>query len=188
MAVQPLDTWKTTLAALPKVTDTSWAQNFANWYFSMISGISPDPAAFVPVGFVFTFPTPLFASQLQTLPPVADAVAGITGFANAWETALNGTTIVVGPGSAIPPPSPTTIFSAVFTATIDPPSIAAGKAKLLELVTAPPVANPLDSQFPIKFREATLLLTFTVTGLDSQPPPSAGPGPQPLTASNIPLI
>lgn len=188
MAIDALQIWKDELAALPKVADTSWAANFAAWYADRLAGITTSPAALVPSGFVFTFAQPAFAAQLLALGPETSALAGITGFANAWEAALNATTVVVAPGSAIPPPTPPTIFSVVISTTIDPASIAAGKAKLLELVTAPPVADPQNSQFPVKFREATLLLTITVIGLDSQPPPSAGPGPQPLTAANVPLI
>ena len=80
---------------------------------------------------------------------------------------------------------PNTIFSVVNTTVIDPTSIALGKAKILELVTAPPVSDPQLSQFPTKFREATLLLTITVSGLDSTPP--GGGGPLPLVAANIPI-
>lgn len=188
MAVDVLQDWKDTLAALPKVADTSWAANFAGWYADRIVGITTNPANLVPVGFTFTFAQPVFAAQLLALTPVGDALSGITGFANAWETALLATTVAVSPGSAIPPPTPPTIFSVVTTTVIDPASIAAGKAKILELVTAPPVADAQNSLFPVKFRDATLLLTITVTGLDSQPPPSAGPGPQPLVAANVPLI
>lgn len=187
-AIDPLPTWQSTLAALPKVADNSWAANFAAWYADRLTGITTNPANLVPTGFVFTFNQATFQAQLQTLTPQSTAAAGIQGFANAWETALVASTVVVAPGSFKPPATPPTTFSAIISTTIDTPSIAAGKAKLLELVTAPPVSDPNLSQFPAKFREATLLLTITVVGLDSQPPPSAGPGPQPLTVANVPLI
>jgi hypothetical protein len=188
MTIDGLGTWQSELALLPKVADTSWANNFASWYADRIIGITTDPTKLVPTGFVFTFAQSLFASSLLSLTPTADTTAGITGFANAWETALNATVAVVGPGSFIPPSTPNTLFSVVTTTTIDPASIALGKAKLLELITAPPVADPLSSLFPEKFRDATLLLTITSIGLDSEPIPPGGPGPQPLTAANIPLI
>lgn len=186
MAVDILQIWKDELANLPKVTDTSWAANFSAWYADRLTGITTDPAALVPSGFVFTFAESIFAAQLIALTPTTSALDGIQGFADAWEVALNATTVVVAPGSAVPPPSPSTTFSAVTTTVIDPASIAAGKAKLIELVTAPPVADPQDSLFPVKFREATLLLTITVSGLDSTPPGSGGP--LPLVAANVPLI
>jgi hypothetical protein len=183
MAVEPLQTWKDELENLPKVADGSWSLNFANWYADMISGIEPDSSALTPSGFVFTFPVAIFASALSALSPTTDAVAGITGFATAWETALLASTSVVGPGSFIPPATPATTFSVVASSLIDPASIAAGKAKLLELVTAPPAADAQDSEFPIKFREATLLLTFTVIGTNSDSPTTA-----PLTAPLVPFI
>lgn len=185
MAVDPLVTWKSTLATLPKVSDTSWAANFASWYADRIVNIETDPSSFTASGFVFTFAKPIFQSQLLSLTPTNNALAGITGFANAWETALNASSVIVGPGSFQNPATPTTTFSAIISSTIDPTSIATGKAKILELVTAPPVADANDSQFPIKFREATLLLTITVIGLDSTPTPA---GPLPLTVANIPLV
>lgn len=187
MAVQPLATWRSTLATLPKVATPAWALNFANWYHQqIIPGITTNPANLTPVGFVFTFPVATFATQLQALGPAPTALAGITGFANAWETALLATVVVVAPGSFIPPSTPATLFSVVNSTIITPASIAAGKAKLLELVTAPVVADPLLSEFPVKFREATLLLKITVTGLNSVTP--ANGGPNPLTAPNVPLI
>lgn len=183
MAIDALQIWKDELAALPKVADTSWAANFAAWYADRLAGITTSPSALVPTGFVFTFAEAIFAAQLLSLTPTTSALAGITGFANAWEAALNATTVVVGPGSFKPPSSPATLFSVVATTIIDPPSIALGKAKLLELVTAPPVADPQNSQFPVKFREATLLLTITVSGTNS-----ITPTPTPLTVPLVPLI
>ena len=183
MAVDALSVWKTTLAALPKVADNSWADNFANWYADRIVNITTNPSALVPTGFVFTFAKPVFKSALLALTPTTSALAGITGFANAWESALNATTVVVASGSFIPPSSPHTLFSAVASTIIDPASIAAGKAKIIELVSAPPVADAMNSLFPIKFRDATLLLTITVTGTNS-----VTPTPGPLTAPLVPLI
>jgi len=186
MPIDPLQTWKDELENLPKVSDNSWALNFANWYALRIVGIEPDPAVLTSVGWVFPFPVPVFASALISLTPTNDALAGIQGFADAWELAILSTIPVIAPGSFIPPPTPATIFSAIIPpVVIDPASVAAGKAKLVELVTAPPVSDPKDSQFPVKFREATLLLTVTVNGLNSVPPPA---GPQPLTAPAVPLI
>lgn len=181
--IDPLSTWQSTLAALPKVGDNSWALNFANWYAGRIAAIQPDPTKLVATGFVFTFQSPTFASNLQTLGPTASATAGITGFADAWLTAMDASTAVVAPGTFKPPSSPATTFSIVASTVIDPASKTAARAKLLELITAPPVADPLLSQFPVKFREATLLLTITVTGTNS-----ASPTPAPLTVSAVPLI
>lgn len=186
MAVDPLNTWKTTLKDLPKVADTSWAANFAGWYADRIVNITTDPAALTPVGFSFPFDTATFETQLLALTPTPSALAGIQGFADAWEAAILATTPVVGPGSFIPPSTPETLFSVVTTTIIVPASIAAGKAKILELVSAPAVADAMDSEFPVKFREATLLLKIKVDGLDSTTPGDGGP--LPLVADNVPLI
>ena len=183
MAVDPLNLWRSTLAALPPTTG-AWAPSFSSWYAGRIVGISPDPLVLVPAGFLFTFNVAIFSSMLSALAPVPTAAAGILGFANAWEAALLASTAIMGPGSALVPPSPATIFSVVITTLIDPASIALGKAKLLELVSAPPETDANDSLFPEKFREATLLLTITVTGLNSVVPPV---GPLPLTAPQTPF-
>lgn len=183
MAIDPLSTWQATLAALPKVSDNSWAPNFAAWYANRLTGITTNPLFLVPVGFVFTFAQSTFASELQGLTPVTTSLAGITNFANAWETALNSTTVLLAPLSFKPPSTPATLFSVVASTTIDTASIAAGKNKLLELIAAPPVDDPTLSQFPIKFREATLLLTITAIGTNS-----IVPVPTPLTVPLIPLI
>lgn len=182
MAIEALQTWKDELEALPKVADPSWSLSFAGWYADMIANIEPDPLTFVASGFLFTFPTPIFAAGLSSLAPTVDPVAGILGIANAWETALLASLIVMGPGSILSPPSPATTFSVVAASIIDIPSIALGKAKLLELATSPPVADAQDSEFPVKFREATLLLTFTATGVNS-----IVPVPTPLVAPLNPL-
>jgi len=188
MAIDPLATWRSTLAALPKVADTSWAANFAGWVADRVVNITTNPANLTlasPLVFVFNEAT--FATQLIALTPVSDALSGITGFANAWETAILTTvfpaTLNVAPGAFIPPSSPATIFSSVTSVVLTPASIAAAKAKIIELASAPPVSDVNDSEFPVKFRDAFLLLKINVTGLNS-----VSPTPGPLTASNVPLI
>ena len=183
MSLEPLSVWKSTLAALPPTNTGAWSANFASWYATRTLPISPDPSVFLASGFLFTFNSAIFQTQLSALMPVNNAVAGITGFANAWEAAILASTVLVAPGSALVPPSPPTIFSVVATSIIDAPSIALGKLKLLELVSAPQVPDANDSQFPEKFRDATMLLTFTVTGINS-----IAPVPTPLVAPLIPLL
>jgi hypothetical protein len=187
MAINPLSTWKSELAALEKVGDSTWATNFAQYYADQIAGIEPDPLTLSAVGFTFTFNTSVFASGLLSLPPSDSAATSALGIANAWEAAILGSIVVVGPGSSIQPATPSTTFSVVFTTIIDPVSIAAGKAKVLELASATPVEDPNDSIFPEILRDATLLLTITVTGLSSDLPPPGGPGPLPLTAPLVAL-
>lgn len=190
MPVDPLATWRSTLAALPKVADTSWAANFAAWVAGRVATITTNPTNLtLSAPLVFVFNQALFASQLISLTPTGDALSGITGFADAWKAAIDTTvfpaTLNVAPGAFVPPTTPATTFSTVTSVLLDPASVAAAKAKIIELATAAPVADVNDSEFPVKFREAFLLLTITVAGLDSTPTPA---GPLPLTVPNIPLI
>lgn len=177
--IEPLSTWKTELQNLPKVGDTSWAANFAGWYADMIVNIQPDTSTFSAAGFSFTFNTATFAAGLIGLQPTPDATAGITGFANAWEQAILSSVLVVGTGSALLPSTPATTFSVVAASIINPPSIALGKAKIISLAT---LGIPSESKFPEYFRDATLMLNFSVTGTNSVTPPA---GPNPLI---VPLV
>lgn len=180
--VDPLSTWQSTLAALPKVSTNSWASNFASWYAGRIVAIKPSTSALTASGFLFTFPTAAFASQLQSLPQTTSQLSGIQGFANAWAVAIASTVVFCAPGTFKPPTTPATLFSVVATTTIDTASITAGKNKILELATSPPVSDPTMSDFPVKFRAATLLLTITVMGTNS-----VTPTPGPLTVPTVPL-
>ncbi len=186
MAVSTLAVWKDTLNKLPKVNNNSWAKNFAKWYADRVLKIAPKPANFVPVAFSFKFAQPVLVAELMKLQPVSSSKTGITNFANAWEKAVKATIVTTGPGSYKPPPLPANTFSVVNSVIITPASIAKGKAKIMELVKAPMVNNALNSKFAPIFRDATLLLTITVTGLDSTTPDNGGP--LPLTVANIPLI
>jgi hypothetical protein len=189
MAIDPLNTWKQTLADLPKVSSPIWALNFANWYADRIANIAPDPSALVASSFTFVFNSATFAAQLALLPPTLDPVSGIAGFAAAWSAAIALTiypvTLLVGPGAFIPPSTPATLFSAVTMVMINPASLVLAQAKIMELVTAPVVSDPMDSVFAEKFRDATLQLSIMVTGLNSIPPPA---GPLPLIAPLVPLL
>jgi len=173
MPVDVLDIWKTTLKALPKTADNSWAGNFAAWTDDRTTS---KMDLLIIDQFTFTFAKAIFEGALIGLGPTPSAVIGITAFANAWETAINASTVVVPAGASIGTPSPATTWSAVSSTIILAPSIALAKAKILELVTAPTVADALNSEFPIKFRDAFLLLQIQATGLDSTPP-AAGPLP-----------
>lgn len=185
MAVDPLSTWKSTLKALPKVANISWADNFSKWYSKRITAISTDPKKLIPVGFKLVFNVAGFKASLMALKPTTSASAGIKGFANAWESAIKGS---VYPGSLVIGPGTTGVssgrsFSTVTSVILTPASIAAGKKKIMELAKAEPVADADESKFPEIFRDATLLLKINVVGT------RAGPdGPLPLTAKDVPLV
>lgn len=192
MAIDPLSTWQDMLAILPKVGDNTWALNFGAYVANRVVTMEPDPtqlilAAPVPVGFTFIFEPATFAAQLLSLTPTSDPLSGITSFADAWENTIKGIIFPVSLnvllGAIVPPASPATTFSTITAVSISPESIALGKAKIVELATAPPVSDPKQSLFAVKFREAFLELKITVTGVNS-----VAPTPAPLTAPNISLI
>lgn len=190
MAIDPLLTWKSKLALLPKVATTAWAANFAEWYADRIVNITTDPTKLVPTGFLFTFDETTFADQLLALTPKSNALAGIQGFADAWETAISTTlyptTLALLPLTTLgtpPAATPATTFSVITSVLIVSASITAAKDKILELADSPTVADVNDSEFPQKFRDATLLLKINVTGKNS-----VSPTPGPLSVSNVPLI
>lgn len=177
MSLDDLQTWKQTFKdqVVPTGGD-DWPDNLTDWYV----GLFDAPKVSLPGLTIVATPLPVvfgasafkaIYSNLTSDLSQADAIAII---ANAWEAGLLTSTVTVLPGDSIGVPVPTTIWSAVTSTVIDAPSIALGKAKILELIGAPNAKDALDSQTPVKFREATLLLTVTTTGLDSTPTP-AGP-------------
>lgn len=190
MAIDSLSVWRQEFANLPKVDNPIWSINFANWYFNRVSavgaadsqGLFPDPADLAPTGWLFTFDIATFISLLTIIPPSLDQVASILLFADAWLAAMQNSPVVVASGTFKPPPSNATTFSTVNNTSLDPPSIIAGKTKLLELQSVPQTDDALQSQFPVIFREATLLLTFTVEGLDSTT------NNNPLTVPNVGVV
>lgn len=185
--IDPLSTWQSTFASIPKVSDNSWASNVATWYSDRITNIEPNQTELnTAAGFSFTFSEAVFQAQLALLPPTTNQATGIAGFASAWSSAIALTiypaTLSVAPGAYLGVSSPPTLFSSITSVIIDPTSITAAVAKINELASAPPANDPSMSEFPEKFRDATLLLTITVTGLNS-----ITPTPTPLIAPLIPL-
>ena len=176
MTIDALATWQSTFAAIPKVATTAWANNIANWVDARVTGKMSLPGIGGP-GFSFTYNKATFAAQLLSLAPTTNALAGITAFADAWLTAMNASTLATAPGSFIGTSTPATLWASVSSTIFVPASLTLGRAKILELATAPAVSDPLLSDFPIKFRAAFLLLTVTTTGVNSVPPPG---GPNPL--------
>lgn len=189
MTVDILTTWKSTLFALPNVGSSIWSTNFSQWYADRIANIEPNPTSLVPTTFVFTFPVSTFATALAALTNTNNATTGITGFADAWKSAIQTmafpATLSVATGAFEPPATSASTFSSVASVVIDPASITAAYNKILELATSPNVSGDA-SEFPKKFRDATLLLTITVSGDDSTTPGDGGP--LALTVANIPLI
>jgi hypothetical protein len=164
-------TWKT---AVPPAKDDSWKENLAKYIDARLTGKLTSLALFSAPGVgaaSFTFGKSAFKSALSGNSPAL--------LANAVEAGLLASTISVEPNAFIEPKSPATTFSVVQTSLIDPPSIALVKAAIIGVSGLPGTKDASQSQFPVKLREAFLLLTFSVVGLDSKVPPA---GPLPLTA------
>jgi len=177
MSIDSLNDWKSTFAALPNVSDSSWTSNLAGWVNDRVTnkatlngggGTTP----------IFTFGQAALESGLSTMTLTSDQSAAINSLATAFESAFLASAMVVATGFWFGSPLPTTTFSSVTTSLIDVASVALAKAKILELATAPLVSDPNDSHFPVKIRDAFLLLTVTTIGFDQTPPAT---GPLPLT-------
>ncbi len=176
MAIDSIEVFKTTFAAdMVPVNDPSWAANLANWTDARVTGKMDLPGLGGPPR-VYTFVKAAFQVALLAMAPTNDASAAITILATAWASAIGA--MIVVPGTYIGAlPLPPVTWSVVNSSLIDVPSIAAGQAKIQELENAEPEADVLDSEFPIKFHEAFLLLTVSTLGFDSTPPGSGGPLP-----------
>ena len=187
MTISPLNKWQNDLALVPQVNDPSWSQNIANWYASEMASISPDPTYLIASGFLFVFPAPIFASGLASAVPSTAPEVGTQIIATAWETAMLSVvypaSLFLAPGTIQPPASPATTFSAITSVIINPASLQAGKAKILQLSSAKVVKNAKESAMATKLREATMQLKIDITGLNS-----VAPTPAPLVVAGVPLI
>lgn len=177
MAIDSLGVFKSTFADLPKVSDASWASNMAAWVNDRVTNktVLSGGGGTVPI---FTLNQAVLQAGLSSMSASTDQAASINLLANAFQSALTASTMVVATGFYFGSPSPTTTFSEVTTSLIDPASVLLAKAKILELIGAPNVSDPNDSLFPEKIRDCILALTVTTIGFDSTPPPT---GPLPLT-------
>jgi hypothetical protein len=162
--------------SLPPTAGAGWPDSFTNWYAARfdtpklsLPGLTPSVSP-LPV----VFGKSAFKAIFSTLAPGLSQSAAMAKVADAWEAGLLAATVTVAPGSFVGSPSPPTTWSVVASSVFTPASIALGKAKILELVGAANVADAANSQTPVKFREATLLLKVTTSGTNSVTPT---PGP-----------
>ena len=171
--IDDLNTWQTEWANIPLVADESWKQTMGDYLEARTSGM--DLPGIGGPGFSWAFNTSLFVAGLASVS--ASTGDGVEKIADAFESAILASTLSVAPGSWVGVSTPASTWSVVNTTIFDAPSISLGKNKILELTSAPLVTDALNSEFPIKLRDAWLLLTVTTSGLDSTPPPA---GPLPL--------
>ena len=154
--------WQTAWATVPNVADTSWKANLANKVDSLVTNLLTTNGLFkapATPALTFTFAKSTFQSALTDNKPAT--------LANAFEAAILASTYVVPINSFIETDTPATKFSVVESCEVDPASVSLAKAKFLEIVGLTPGSAANQSQFPVKLREAFLLLTVTTTGTDS---------------------
>lgn len=180
MSVDSLQDWiDTYVSDVPNIVDDSGdgPGNVADWIDPRVTNKLDTPGLEGPVsgtGFTFTFNKSVFQTQLELLIG-GTKTQGVNELAAAWESAMNASVGLVVVLTSIGTPSPTTTWSSITSTVIDPASISAGKSKILESISAPLDKPKEESEFPVKMREAFLLLTVTTSGLDSVPSGSGGP-------------
>jgi len=173
MSIDSLSVWKSEFTLLPKVIDDSWKQNLADYISDRITSKMNLRTYSPQVGFTFDKAS-LISALASVTPELGNGVEQLaTGFVDGVTGGLT-----VAPGASFSPGTPTETFSAVTSSLFDTASLSVAENKILELESATPVIDVNDSVFPEKLRDACLLLTATVIGLDSTPPVA---GPLPLT-------
>ena len=167
MAIDDLTTWQNKWAELPKVVDNSWKQNIADYIDDRISNLKLD--SYTPdSNIAFTFNKSIFLAGLADVDSGLGNGAIVMG--TAFQSAIDSSILLLTPPISIGTPSPTTTFSSITTSVFTPTSSLAASNKIAELVNAEKVLDPLLSEFPVKLREATLLLKANISGLDSSTP------------------
>ena len=187
MATDILSSWKDAFAALtPTDHPTAWADELADWVDSHISAkLVLDPGVVSGDPIVYTWDAQTFADTLKTASPGSDPNA-ITVIADAWELATLSGIMAVPSGASLGAPTPATTWSAPPLTVVDPASVVAAKTVMTaDLLAMPPTADIDEVALPEILRTAFLGLTFTLTGLNSVPPPT---GPQPLPAPFTPVV
>lgn len=182
MALGPVSEWTDAFNNLPLVgSGNAWAGNMANAVDGLTSSklsltnITGTPAQ-------FTFGTSAFQTALESLSPTTDASQGAQNFADAWETAIQASMMVVSPGASVGAPSPATTFSIVASTTVDAGSLSSAKSTLVSTLAAIPPSGDANA-FATAFRTAFLGLTYTTNGTNS-----SSPTPAPLVDANDPVI
>lgn len=171
MAIDALATWKTFYNALPLVDSGIWTTNFSNWgnnrvvNKAQVTGVTHASPPFL-------FAVATWKTQLDALTDTDDKTAAATAFADAWETAINASSLTTLPGDFVNPGGdPTLIWSSISSSIIDASSITAARSQMIaDILAADDAATLDDSKIPEIIRDAFLALTCTITGQDSSTP------------------
>jgi hypothetical protein len=188
--IDPISTWKSTMAALVPSTDPDAAlTEFAKWVDERVTnkmsivGVSKSDGT---ESNIFVFNKSIFETQLKaTCVPTTDVSAAASKFADAWEQAMLASTMAMTPGFYVNPPvapTPATQWSVV-TSLIDPLSITAAKIILVaDMTSSMPTSDPNNSGFPAAFRNAFVALKVNIVGMNS-----VTPTPTPLNMPGTPV-
>lgn len=185
MPIDPEALWKQRFKGLQ--TDgsgASWADKMAD---AVDQGVTGKLQVSGLTGSVtFTFKKDIFANMLKLAVPSPSPFSGAQAIATAFQVACLSSTIVVAPGAFVGAPTPPTTFSVVISSLLDPPGIAAGYSIVFgTLTTMSAVPDAAEGIVGPAIRKGFTMLTVTVTGLNSVPPPV---GPQPLVAPLLPVM
>ena len=128
----------------------------------------------------FTWQKSIFEDTLRAISkvPSSDPIIPAIKIATGWQNAVIASTVVIQPQAIMNPPFPATSgIAATAVSIIDPASVALGYAHLVaQLSGVLPVNIKKAAVFPKAIREAFLMLTVTISGVDTKPPPT-GPIP-----------
>jgi hypothetical protein len=164
---------------------TTAISNLANWITANTTGqLAPNPLALSGAGIVFTWNPAPFISTLMSASP-SDSPSAVTVVADAWESGINASVLLVPPGTYVGAPTPATIFSVVSSVAILAPTVAAAKAAMTaSLLSAAPTTDINQVQIPSILYTAFTSISYSVSGMNTLPPPS---GPTPL-ATVAPML
>ncbi len=175
MPLEPLDNWNQTLKQIEATDQADWGGKIAQWLFERSTGKLQLMPVVGPVS--FTFQKAIFEARLRELRPAQKAMEAAIKWSDAWEAAINASTMVVAPGAFLGAPTPATMWS-VATAVIDAGSVQAGKKLLVQKLSQAKLVNKTEeNQFAEAFRMAFLAVTATVTGVSMTFPPLPLVGP-----------
>jgi hypothetical protein len=183
LATDPLDIWLDEFEKIPQDPTGDLApKNLADFVDQRVTRkleTSSQVVQWTPAP-TFTWQKATFESTLRILckiPSVLPLTPAIQ-MATAWKTATLISTFMIQPQAKMNPPAPaTTGIAATAGAVIDPASVELAYVYLVaQLGSVVPVSNQKGAVFPRAFRQAFLMVTYTISGIDTTPPP-AGPIP-----------
>lgn len=182
--IDPLPTWIAEFEKLPPDTTGDQAPKNISKFIdervtkkldlnNSIAKISPPPQ--------FTWQPSIFQGLFALVAkiPSIDPVIPATKIAQAWQQATLASTLVITSGASFAPPPPgTNGIAATAIAIIDPATLALAVTGLIaDLVSAQPTPSAAAAVLPKALYKAFTSITFTITGMDTKPPPT---GPIPI--------